>query len=40
MKKVHNFFAGPCVLPQQAVDKAIEALKDFKGTADRKSGYR
>ena len=32
MKKVHNFFAGPCVLPQQAVDKAIEALKDFKGT--------
>ena len=32
MKQVHNFFAGPCVLPQQAVDKAIEALKDFKGT--------
>ena len=32
MKKVHNFFAGPCVLPQQAVDKAIDALKDFKGT--------
>ena len=32
MKKVHNFTAGPCVLPQQAIDKAIEALKDFKGT--------
>lgn len=32
MKQVHNFFAGPCVLPQQAVEKAIEALKDFKGT--------
>ena len=32
MKKVHNFNAGPCVLPQQAVDKAIEALKDFAGT--------
>ena len=32
MKKVHNFFAGPCVLPEQAVDKAIEALKDFRGT--------
>ena len=32
MKKVHNFNAGPCVLPQQAVDNAIEALKDFKGT--------
>ena len=32
MKKVHNFTAGPCVLPQQAIDNAIEALKDFKGT--------
>ncbi len=30
--KVHNFTAGPCVLPQQAIDNAIEALKDFKGT--------
>ena len=32
MKKVHNFTAGPCALPQQAIDAAIEALKDFKGT--------
>lgn len=32
MKKVHNFNAGPCVLPDQAIDKAIEALKDFEGT--------
>ncbi len=32
MKKVHNFNAGPCVLPDQAVEKAIEALKDFAGT--------
>ena len=32
MNKVHNFTAGPCVLPQQAIDSAIEALKDFKGT--------
>ena len=32
MKKVHNFTAGPCVLPQSAIDAAIEALKDFKGT--------
>jgi len=32
MKKVHNFTAGPCVLPQQAIDNAIEALKDFEGT--------
>lgn len=32
MKKVHNFTAGPCILPQQAIENAIEALKDFKGT--------
>ena len=32
MGKVHVFNAGPCLLPQQAVDAAIEALKDFKGT--------
>jgi len=32
MKKVHNFNAGPCVLPREAVDAAIEALKDFAGT--------
>ena len=32
MKKVHHFHPGPCALPQQAVDKAIEALKDFAGT--------
>lgn len=32
MKKVHNFNAGPCILPDQAIENAIEALKDFKGT--------
>jgi len=32
MKKVHNFNAGPCVLPEQAIDAAVEALKDFAGT--------
>ena len=32
MKKVHNFNAGPCVLPREAVNAAIEALKDFKET--------
>ena len=32
MKKVYNFNAGPCVLPQVAIDAAIEALKDFQGT--------
>lgn len=33
MKKVHNFNAGPCVLPDQAIDNSIEALKDFAGTS-------
>jgi len=32
MKKVHIFNAGPCILPDQALENAIEALKDFKGT--------
>ncbi|MBQ0024159.1 MAG: 3-phosphoserine/phosphohydroxythreonine transaminase [Bacteroidales bacterium] len=32
MKKVYNFNAGPCVLPQQAIDAAVEALKDFNHT--------
>jgi len=32
MKKVYNFNAGPCILPQEAIDASIEALKDFAGT--------
>lgn len=32
MSKKHIFNAGPCLLPQVAIDNAIEALKDFKGT--------
>jgi phosphoserine aminotransferase len=32
MKVVHNFNAGPCVLPREAVNASIEALKDFAGT--------
>ena len=32
MKIAHNFNAGPCVLPREAVDASIEALKDFVGT--------
>ncbi len=32
MKKVHNFNAGPCVLPEQAIERSIEALRDFAGT--------
>ncbi len=32
MKEVHVFNAGPCKLPQVAIDNTVEALKDFKGT--------
>lgn len=32
MKKVHNFNAGPCVLPREAVAASIDALHDFAGT--------
>lgn len=32
MKKVHIFNAGPCILPEAALENTIEALKDFKGT--------
>ncbi len=32
MGKKHVFNAGPCLLPQVAIDNTIEALKDFKGT--------
>ena len=32
MPKVHNFSAGPAILPQQAIDAAIENLKNFRGT--------
>ena len=32
MQKVHAFNAGPCKLPQPALEAGIEALKDFKGT--------
>jgi phosphoserine aminotransferase len=31
MKK-HNFYAGPSILPQLAIDETINALKDFAGT--------
>ncbi len=32
MKKVHNFNAGPCVLPKVATEAAIEAIRDFDNT--------
>lgn len=31
MKK-HNFNAGPCVLPQSAIESTIAAIRDFDGT--------
>jgi len=32
MIKVHNFSAGPGILPQQAIDNSISALQNFMGT--------
>jgi phosphoserine aminotransferase len=32
MNKIHNFSAGPAILPQSAIDASIEALKNFAGT--------
>ena len=32
MKKVHNFNAGPCVLPKEAVESTIAAIRDFDNT--------
>ena len=32
MSKVHVFTAGPCLLPQVAIDNACDAIKDFAGT--------
>ena len=30
--KAYNFNAGPCVLPKQAIESAIEAIRDFDNT--------
>lgn len=30
--KIHNFNAGPCILPKEALQSSIEAIKDFDGT--------
>jgi len=30
--KMHNFYAGPAVLPQETIDGTIEALREFAGT--------
>lgn len=32
MSKVHNFSAGPAILPASAIEQSIEALRNFAGT--------
>lgn len=32
MMKVHNFSAGPCILPQEVFEQASQAVLDFNGT--------
>jgi phosphoserine aminotransferase len=32
MTKIHNFSAGPAILPQSAINASIEALQNFSGT--------
>ena len=32
LMKKHNFYAGPSIIPQYTIDKAIEGIKDFAGT--------
>lgn len=32
MSKIHNFSAGPCILPQEVFAEASKALLDFNGT--------
>jgi phosphoserine aminotransferase len=39
MKK-HNFGAGPCILPQQAIDATIKAIADFNGLSVLEISHR
>lgn len=32
MSKIHNFSAGPAILPKAAIDASVEALQNFAGT--------
>lgn len=32
MKQIHNFSAGPAILPQEVIQKCSEALQNFSGT--------
>lgn len=31
MKKIHNYSAGPCILPQEVLKKASDSILDFNG---------
>ncbi|MDA0972842.1 MAG: 3-phosphoserine/phosphohydroxythreonine transaminase, partial [Bacteroidetes bacterium] len=31
-KKVHNYSAGPCILPEEVMKKAAEACVEYNGT--------
>jgi phosphoserine aminotransferase len=32
MNRIYNFSAGPAILPQEAIEEAIEGMRNFKGT--------
>ena len=32
MKTAYNFNAGPCVLPKEAIESTIAAIRDFDNT--------
>lgn len=32
MQKIHNFSAGPAILPQSSIDAGVQALQNFAGT--------
>ncbi|MDI1235820.1 MAG: 3-phosphoserine/phosphohydroxythreonine transaminase [bacterium] len=32
MSKIHNFSAGPSILPQEVIEASIEGIRDFAGT--------
>jgi phosphoserine aminotransferase len=32
MSKIHNFSAGPSILPQEAIQACVEGIQNFAGT--------
>ena len=31
MSKIHNFSAGPCILPQEVIEQSAAAIREFDG---------